>query len=178
MPASISVQSLRSSFDDKEPYIPATAFNGLEDLGRDVITPFMVRMTRAGNRPVLKIYPNLGEIQVFFEWILAQTFGVSEGVWIDTPFNLNRERESGELERRMPEIRQPHLVLWGDKDGWIQRAELKQMADAMPKCRLVVVPGVGHSMNLEQPALYAGYFGAWFGGLAADAVYRSKRIGC
>ena len=25
--------------------------------------------------------------------------------------------------------------------------------------------GIGHSMNLELPALYAGYFGAWFGGL-------------
>jgi len=51
-----------------------------------------------------------------------QTFGVSEGVWIGTPFNLNRER-------------------------------------------------VGHSVNLEQPALYAGYFGAWFGGLQSDAAY-------
>lgn len=119
----------------------------------------------------------LGEAQVFFERILGQTFGVSEGVWIGTPSNLNRERVSGELERRMPAIRQPHLVLWGEKDGWIPRADLKQMADAMPKCRLVVVPGVGHSMNLEQPALYAGYFGAWFGGLAPDAVYRSKQIG-
>jgi len=48
------------SFGDKEPYIPATAFNGLEDLGRDVITPFMIRMTLAGNPPILKIYPNTG----------------------------------------------------------------------------------------------------------------------
>jgi homoserine O-acetyltransferase len=48
------------AFGDKEPYIPATAFNGLEDLGRDVITPFMRRMTLAGNRPVLKIYPDTG----------------------------------------------------------------------------------------------------------------------
>ena len=31
---------------------------------------------------------------------------------------------------------------------------------------LVIVPGIGHSMNLESPPLYAGYFGAWFGGLA------------
>ena len=37
----------------------------------------------------------------------------------------------------------------------------------MPDCRLVIVPGIGHSMNLEVPALYAGYFGAWFGGLSA-----------
>jgi non-heme chloroperoxidase len=30
----------------------------------------------------------------------------------------------------------------------------------------VIVLGIGHSMNLEMPELYAGYFGAWFGGLA------------
>jgi len=35
----------------------------------------------------------------------------------------------------------------------------------MPNCRLVIVPGTGHSMTLEVPALYAGYFRAWFGGL-------------
>jgi non-heme chloroperoxidase len=111
----------------------------------------------------------LGETQAFFESVLENAFGVAEGIWIGTPFNLNLERESGELERRMPEIRHPHLVLWGEKDGWIPPADLKRMAEAMPDCRLVTVPGIGHSMNLEQPALYAGYFGAWFGGLPGDA---------
>ena len=48
------------AFGDKEPYIPTPAFNGLTDLGRDVITPFMTRMTNAGNRPMLKIYPETG----------------------------------------------------------------------------------------------------------------------
>jgi pimeloyl-ACP methyl ester carboxylesterase len=108
----------------------------------------------------------LGAIPAFFEIILERTFGVAEGIWIGTPFNLNLERESGELERRMKDIPHPHLVLWGEKDGWIPAADLKRMAEAMPDCRLVTVPGVGHSMNLEQPALYAGYFGAWFGGLS------------
>jgi non-heme chloroperoxidase len=108
----------------------------------------------------------LGDIEAFYEKLLEQTFGVAEGIWIGTPFNLNLERESGELARRMPEIRHPHLVLWGEKDGWIAPADLKRMAELMPDCRLVIVPGVGHSMNLEQPALYAGYFGGWFGGLS------------
>src|SRR3982750_1410638 len=108
----------------------------------------------------------VGEIAALFERILEQTFGVSEGIWIGTPVNLTREREGGELERRMPEIRHPHLVLWGEWDGWIPPCDLRTMAAAMPDCRLVVVPGIGHSMNLELPALYAGYFGAWFGGLS------------
>jgi non-heme chloroperoxidase len=111
----------------------------------------------------------LGEIKGFFEAIVDKTFGVAEGIWIGTPFNLNREREGGELARRMQEIKHPHLVLWGEQDGWISPEDLKRMADAMPDCRLVTVPGVGHSMNIEQPALYAGYFGAWFGGLRSNA---------
>ncbi|MBR0789320.1 alpha/beta hydrolase [Bradyrhizobium manausense] len=109
----------------------------------------------------------LGEIQSLFERIIDQTFGVSEGIWIGTPVNLTRERESRVLEHRMKELRHPHLVLWGEWDGWIPPADLRAMAEAMPDCRLVIVPRIGHSMNLEMPALYAGYFGAWFGGLPA-----------
>jgi len=112
----------------------------------------------------------LGELQAFYERILEQTFAVAEGIWLGTPVNLNLERESHELERRMQEIGHPHLVLWGEKDGWIPAADLKAMAAAMPDCRLVTIPGIGHSMNLELPALYAGYFGAWFGGTKGQAV--------
>src|SRR3954464_6528289 len=79
----------------------------------------------------------LGELQVFYERILEQAFGVSEGIWLGTPFNLNLERESGDLERHMAEICHPHLVLWGERDGWIPSADLRAMAAAMPDCRLI-----------------------------------------
>lgn len=107
----------------------------------------------------------LGEVQAHFERMIEQAFAVSEGIWIGTPINLTHEWDSKELVGRMAELTHPHLVLWGEWDGWIPPADLRVMAAAMPDCRLVVVPGIGHSMNLEVPALYAGYFGAWFGGL-------------
>jgi non-heme chloroperoxidase len=85
-------------------------------------------------------------------------------IWVKAPvMRLPR----GELQRGMPDLHHPHLVVWGEWDGWIAPADLRIMAEAMPDCRLVFVPRVGHSMNLELPALYAGSFGAWFGGLAA-----------
>ncbi|MHC2251910.1 pimeloyl-ACP methyl ester carboxylesterase [Bradyrhizobium embrapense] len=115
---------------------------------------------------VPKFRDGLGAIQSLFERILDQTAGISEGVWIGTPVNLTRERESRELERRMSEIRHSHLVVWGERDGWIALADLQKMTAAMPDCRLAVVPGVGHSMNLEMPPLYAGYFGACFSGIS------------
>jgi pimeloyl-ACP methyl ester carboxylesterase len=107
----------------------------------------------------------LAEIHAFFERILEQTFSVAEGVWLGTPYNLNLEFERRELAPQMPNITHEHLVLWGELDGWIPLEDLRSMAAAMPNCRLVQVPGVGHSMNLEQPALFAGYFGAFFGNL-------------
>src|SRR5262245_25966891 len=80
----------------------------------------------------------LGELQTLYEQIVEQTFGVAEGVWLGTPFQLNLERERGELQRLMPQISHPHLVLWGEKDGWIAPDDLKTMEAAMPDCRLVI----------------------------------------
>ena len=48
----------------------------------------------------------------------------------------------------------------------IPPGDLRTMAGVIPDGRFVVMPGIGHSMNLELPAHYAGNFGAWFGGLS------------
>lgn len=109
--------------------------------------------------------PDAGARADLFERIVDQTFAVSDGIWFGTPDTLTREARSGELKARMGEIFHPHLVVWGMYDGVIAEGDLREMADKMPDCRFVAVPGVGHSMNLEAPELYAGFFGAWFGGL-------------
>lgn len=108
----------------------------------------------------------IGELQALFDRVIDQTFGVSEGVWFGTPHNLNLEYESGALARRMPELVHEHLVLWGELDGWIPRADLERMARELPNCRLVTFPGIGHSMNLEQPALYAGCLASFLSGVS------------
>src|SRR3982074_3622259 len=48
------------AFGAKEPFIPGTALNGLKDLAGDIIVPFTDRMTLAGNRPTVKVYPDTG----------------------------------------------------------------------------------------------------------------------
>jgi homoserine O-acetyltransferase/O-succinyltransferase len=54
------VAELQMDDPNKEPFIPGTAFNGLTDLANDIVTPFMVLMSNAGNSPMLKIYPDTG----------------------------------------------------------------------------------------------------------------------
>ena len=48
------------AFGAKEPFIPGTSLNGLKDLAGDIIVPFTDRMTLAGNRPTVKVYPDTG----------------------------------------------------------------------------------------------------------------------
>ena len=48
------------AFGAKEPFIPGTSLNGLKDLAGDIIVPFTERMAVAGNRPIVKIYPDTG----------------------------------------------------------------------------------------------------------------------
>ncbi|MBP7240966.1 alpha/beta hydrolase [Amaricoccus sp.] len=124
---------------------------------------FLADSLTPGSAP--KFREGVGELQAFFEKIVDQTFAVAEGIWFGTPHNLNLEYESGDVARRMHEIAQEHLVLWGELDGWIPAADVKRMAAEMPHCRLVAVPGIGHSMNLEEPALYAGYLGGFLSGV-------------
>jgi len=111
-------------------------------------------------------HSDIGPRADLFEKIVDQVFAVSDGIWFGTPDTLTREYKSGELKRAMVDIPHPHLVVWGELDGVIAEADLRQMARAMPDCRFVAVPGIGHSLNIEAPELYAGFFGAWFGGLA------------
>jgi pimeloyl-ACP methyl ester carboxylesterase len=48
------------AFGAQEPFIPGTALNGLSDMAKNIIDPFMARMTAAGNKPALKVYPGVG----------------------------------------------------------------------------------------------------------------------
>jgi len=126
---------------------------------------FLAESLTPGSMP--KFREGVGEARRLFDRIIDQTFAVSEGIWLGTAKNLTAEAESGELAGRMKELTHEHLVVWGELDGWIPAADVKRMAEDMPNCRLVTVPGVGHSMNVEFPALYAGYFGAFLSGVPA-----------
>lgn len=109
-----------------------------------------------------QLVADAGARGVLFEKIVDQTFSVSDGIWSGTPVGLEREFKLGELAARMGEMRQPQLILWGEKDVILTLADAQDMCAGLPDCRLEVLPGIGHSANLEAPELYAKAFGEWF----------------
>ena len=97
-----------------------------------------------------------------FRLIVDKTRLLSDGVWFGTPHNLGLEWDSAILAGRMGEMTHEHLILYGKVDYWIPREHMDVMVNKLPNARLEVFPFVGHSMNLEQPLLFARVFGDYF----------------
>ena len=105
----------------------------------------------------------LAELQAFYERILEQAFGVSEGVWLGTPFNLNLERDAAPGNGAAGDLASAFGVV--GREGWLDCACRSQDDGSGHAGRLITMPGIGHSMDLESPARYAGYLAHGSAGL-------------
>jgi pimeloyl-ACP methyl ester carboxylesterase len=61
------------------------------------------------------------------------------------------QRELVEPEPLLQSISAPTLLLWGQKDAMIPLANADDYMKALPDCKLVVLPGVGHLPQEEAP---------------------------
>ena len=52
---------------------------------------------------------------------------------------------------RLGEIGAPTLILWGERDAFLEREEQERRAAAMPDARLKVYPDTGHVVHWERP---------------------------
>ena len=53
-------------------------------------------------------------------------------------------------------VRTRSLVVWGGEDRIVPLECGAQLAELLPDCRLEVIEGAGHSVELEEPSLVAG----------------------
>jgi 2-succinyl-6-hydroxy-2,4-cyclohexadiene-1-carboxylate synthase len=60
------------------------------------------------------------------------------------------------LHARLPELNLPTLLLAGELDTKFRQIA-SQMARSLPQASLHIVPASGHTIHLEQPALFAGF---------------------
>ncbi|KAA6186665.1 alpha/beta hydrolase [Thiohalocapsa marina] len=124
-------------------------------------TLFRPETLGTGQMPVFSESADAAQ-RALFELLVDKTRLLSDGIWFGTPRNLEQEWRSGDLAGRMPEMTQEHLILYGEQDQWIPSAHMTLMAEHLPNARLERFAGVGHSMNLEQPELFASIFGDYF----------------
>ena len=63
------------------------------------------------------------------------------------------------VDGRLGQIRVPTLVLWGDADTAVVRAQVDALARGIPDAGLLVLPGAGHYGYLDAPDTYAAAVG-------------------
>jgi pimeloyl-ACP methyl ester carboxylesterase len=56
------------------------------------------------------------------------------------------------VQRLLPRVTVPVLVLWGREDEWIPVADADRFALALPQARVVILDRCGHMPQEEQPA--------------------------
>jgi len=73
------------------------------------------------------------------------------------------ERYTREIEPRYGEIQTPTLVLWGDRDSWLDPQLGQKLARAIPGARLSLIPGAGHFLPEDRPDAVTAELAAFFG---------------
>jgi pimeloyl-ACP methyl ester carboxylesterase len=82
---------------------------------------------------------------------------------VDFPMFLRMLRAAGQHDARdlLPNINVPVLVVAGDRDTFTPPYLASEMAEAIPRCRLVTVPGGTHVAPIEQPELVNSAIGQY-----------------
>jgi non-heme chloroperoxidase len=93
-----------------------------------------------------------------FNLVVDQARLLSNGAGTGTLYHLKKERKTGTLHKETQRIRQPILVLWGEKDLVIPRQNIDETIRLLPNSRLRTIKDMGHSLILENPDLYAKFF--------------------
>jgi non-heme chloroperoxidase len=87
----------------------------------------------------------------FFETMCAEVQRVPAHVW----HALGATLGSAAAVERLSLIAVPTLILWGDKDGIVTRADQEVLTSRIPKARLVAYANTGHALHWEKPAEFA-----------------------
>ena len=86
------------------------------------------------------------------ELFVAESLKVPARVWKAGFRGLLNHQIAGELGR----ITVPTLLLWGDQDAFVPRADQETLLASIRRSRLVVYVRAGHALHWEQPARFAG----------------------
>jgi pimeloyl-ACP methyl ester carboxylesterase len=89
----------------------------------------------------------------WLETVVEESAKVPARVWKATFAEFVVADFSGEL----PKITAPTLVVWGEQDSVVPRADQDALVAAIPNARLRIYEGAGHGFHWEDPARFASH---------------------
>lgn len=97
----------------------------------------------------------------FLDTLLEETAKVPARVFI----RFFEDLMTVDLSVRLTEVSVPALLVWGERDEIVSRSEQEKLAATLPKSRVAVYPGSGHSPHWEEPERFAADLGSFVAGL-------------
>lgn len=104
------------------------------------LTATVMNSTIKGNDPTSEL----------FQRIVDDTMGVAKANWHGVPQALTAINILDQLAK----VQQPILVLHGEVDPILPKADSIVLAEKLGNARYMELPGQGHSTNVENPALF------------------------
>ncbi|WP_461030698.1 alpha/beta fold hydrolase, partial [Streptomyces sparsus] len=106
----------------------------------------------------------------FLETMVTESLKAPARVWRDSLRGL----VESDLRATLSGILVPTLVLWGDQDTFLPRADQQVILDAVPGSRLLVHEGAGHAVHWERPARVVGDIADFVAALGAGRARKTS----
>lgn len=87
----------------------------------------------------------------YFNTVVDESQKVPAKVWRAIAQELRKVNYASELKA----IKQPVMIMWGDKDGFCFKNDQDVMVKNIKKSKFVVYEGIGHALHWEEPARFA-----------------------
>jgi len=76
------------------------------------------------------------------------------GQWAQSLLAMTRDMSKNAITVPLEDITFPTLILWGENDTWVERADIDRWRDQIPSAEFHVVPETGHLLMEEDPELF------------------------
>jgi pimeloyl-ACP methyl ester carboxylesterase len=123
------------------------AMQFLEDVSRltDPVPPSFAREFQESTikRPVPR---------EFLETVVNESLKLPARVWKQA---LKQGHIDPDHSEELPSLTAPTLLVWGDQDALMDRAEQHFLAANIPNSRLLIYEGIGHAVHWEAPQRFA-----------------------
>ena len=80
------------------------------------------------------------------------------------------------VEAALPSLRVPTLLIWGQNDQIMPGHIGKRYLDLLPRAQMVVIPGAGHSPQVEQPDEFAAVLQDFWPGARVTRPQQARQL--
>ena len=130
-----------------EPSAATTPDTATPDSG----TPETAAPDTGGSGETIRLWLNGGDTPDEFVGLLAEMAATARRETVRLESTLMAETDQRDL---LPLITTPTLLIWGELDVRSPLSVARELEQAIPDAKLVVIPEAGHVSNLERPELF------------------------